>query len=154
MNEVTFRTATLADKPILIELEQKVIDAERPFNHLIKPKGAAYYDLDLLLSGQESYLVVAEINEEIIGSGYAQIRVSKQSLNHARHSYLGFMYVSPQFRGRGINKKLINFLLDWSRQQSVSDVYLDVYDGNEGAVRAYEKAGFVKSLVEMKLSLR
>ena len=153
MNEITFRKASLADKAILIALEQAVIEAERPYNKALKSSGASYYDLEQLLTAADSYLVVAEINAQVVGTGYAQIRVSKQSLVHERHGYLGFMFVSPQFRGRGINNKLINLLLEWSRQQGVSDIYLDVYEGNEAAVRAYEKVGFVKSLVEMKLCL-
>jgi GNAT superfamily N-acetyltransferase len=63
------------------------------------------------------------------------------------------MYVEPEYRGFGINKLIIENLIDWSKEQGVFDLYLDVYDGNHAAIRAYEKVGFIKSLVEMKINI-
>ena len=63
------------------------------------------------------------------------------------------MYVSPEYRGLGINKHIIDRLIDWSKQQGVMDFYLDVYAENEAAIRAYEKVGFAKSMIEMKINL-
>jgi GNAT superfamily N-acetyltransferase len=97
--------------------------------------------------------MVAELNDEIIGSGYAQIRESKQSLKHHKHSYLSFMYVARNRRGLGINGMIIENLISWSKEKGVYDLYLDVYDRNNAAIRAYEKVGFTKSLVEMKMNL-
>ena len=44
-------------------------------------------------------------------------------------------------------------LIDWSKTKGIVDFYLDVNDGNNAAMRAYEKAGVTKSLVEMKLNI-
>ena len=153
MKNLILRKAGLKDRSTLLNLEQKVIEAERPFDSAIKPANTIYYDMDNLLQSQNSYLVVAELNDEIIGTGYAQIRTSKGSANHAKHSYLGFMYVSPNHRGLGINKKIIAKLMDWSKGQGVHDYYLDVYVDNIAAIRAYEKTGFVKSMVSMKMNV-
>lgn len=35
------------------------------------------------------HLVVAELNHEIIGSGYARIENAKPYLQHPKHAYLG-----------------------------------------------------------------
>lgn len=153
MEEIRLRKASSRDEFILLEFEQKVIEAERPYNSTVKSVGAFYYDLDNLLTSNKSHLLVAEVKGKVIGSGYAQIRASKQSLTHDIHSYLGFMYVVPEYRGRGINKRIVESLIQWSKSQGVSDCYLDVYNENKAAIRAYEKAGFVKSMIEMKLSL-
>ena len=157
MKNVTFRRALITDKDALLGLEQSVIEAERPFNSTIKPPGfnkeATYYDLDNLLTDDASHLLVAELQGLIIATGYAQIRTSKASLIHSKHAYLGFMYVAPEHRGLGINKMIIERLIKWSKTQTVTDVYLDVYNDNEAAIKAYEKVGFVKSLVEMKINL-
>jgi len=154
LEEIIYRKASLNDQALLLGLEQKVIEAERPYNSTIKENDAAYYDLNSLLTATNSYLIVAEIEGRIIGSGYAQVRPSKKSLKHVFHSYLGFMYVDPLCRGKGVNKQIIETLIEWSKGQGVEDFYLDVYEGNDSAIRAYEKVGFVKSLVEMKLNLR
>lgn len=153
MKDLNIRKAILEDQAYLLNLEQKVVEAERPFNSAIKSEGAVYYDLTSLLTDDVSRVVVAEANGHIIGTGYAQIRESKKSLQHCKHSYLGFMYVEPEYRGLGINKLIMDELMDWSKEQGVYDFYLDVYDGNDAAIRAYEKVGFSKSLVEMKINL-
>jgi len=153
LKNLIIRKALLKDQATLLSLEQEVIEAERPYNSTLKFKDAAYYDLDYLLIDKASHLIVAELKDKIIATGYAQIRASKQSLNHTRHAYLGFMYVAAEYRGLGINKSIMGTLIDWSKEQGVSDVYLDVYDGNDAAIRAYEKVGFVKSMVEMKINM-
>ena len=153
MKDLNIRKALVNDRAYLLSLEQKVIEAERPYNATLKSKDAVYYDLTSLLIDDASHLVVAEANGQIIGTGYAQVRDSKQSLQHSKHSYLGFMYVEPEFRGLGINKLIMENLMTWSKEQGILDFYLDVYDENSAAIRAYEKVGFSKSLVEMKINL-
>jgi len=153
LKDLNIRKALLEDQAYLLNLEQKVVEAERPYNSTIKSESAVYYDLNSLLTDDASFVVVAEANDQIIGTGYAQIRESKKSLKHSKHSYLGFMYVEPEYRGLGINKLIMDNLIGWSKEQGVFDFYLDVYDGNDAAIRAYEKVGFSKSLVEMKINL-
>ena len=68
-------------------------------------------------------------------------------------AYLGFMFVREEHRGQGINKLIIQGLVDWTRTKGVNEMRLEVYDGNEAAVKAYEKAGFTKNLVEMRIRL-
>ena len=152
-NILNFREAKINDIPKLLELEQCVVEAERPFNASIKSEGAYYYDLEQLITSDNALLLVVEIGNEIAATGYAQIRDSKPSLVHEQHSYLGFMYVSPQFRGQGINSILIEKLIEWSKLKGVNTFYLDVYSENQSAIKAYEKVGFKSSLVEMKLTL-
>ena len=147
------RDATLDDLPKLLELEQQVVAYERSFNTSLKLKDAYYYDLPHLISSDDARLLVTEESSNIVGTGYAQIRESKKSLVHARHSYLGFMYVSPDYRGKGINQKIITELITWSQSKSIKDFYLDVYSQNESAIRAYQKVGFEPIVTEMKLSL-
>ena len=150
---MNFREATSQDIPRLLELEQCVVEAERPFNASIKSGTAIYYDLDDLVMSNKALLLVLEEDDNIVATGYAQIRPSKVSLAHEHHSYLGFMYVAPSHRGQGINAALIEQLVAWSKRQGVTDFYLDVYAQNESAIKAYEKVGFKSSMVEMKLSL-
>ena len=153
MEKISLRKASIKDEPVLLEFEQQVLEAERPYNASIKLSGASYYDLRDLLTSDNSYLVVAEVGGVIVGSGYAQIRTSKQSLVHDLHSYLGFMYVVPECRGQGVNQKIIEELTRWSKSLGITDCYLEVYSENESAISAYHKGGFVESMVEMKLHL-
>jgi len=148
-----FRAASLGDLPQLRNLEQKVIEAERPFNSSIKDSGAYYYDIEQLILNEQSYMLVAESQGEIVATGYAKIMASKPSLSHENHSYLGFMYVKPEYRGQALNKQVAVRLINWSRDNGATDLYLDVYSENDAAIKAYLKAGFSPSIIEMKLSL-
>ena len=154
-SKVKYRSARIEDLAILQDMEQAVINAERPFNQDIKQGLQRYYNLEALIRNKSSNLLVAESYNDktptIIASGYADIRESKSYLKHERHSYLGFMYVAPDQRGSGVIQTLINRLKTWSIEQGVNDFYLDVYAHNTAAIRAYEKLGFQASMIEMKL---
>lgn len=50
--------------------------------------------------------------------------------------------VSPAHRGRGAGLRMMRLLIDWSVQQQVRQLYLQVVDGNEPANRLYAKLGF------------
>lgn len=148
-----FREAKLSDLPRLRELEQQVVQAERPFDEDIKAGEPHYYDIEELIRSANSYLLVCEHEEEIIATGYTQIRESRQSLAHAVHAYLGFMYVSPDWRGQSLNKRILERLQTWSEEHGARHLYLEVYSANAAAIRAYQKVGFEPCLLEMKLSL-
>ncbi|WP_247686903.1 GNAT family N-acetyltransferase [Pseudoalteromonas luteoviolacea] len=152
-HHIHFRAATLEDKAALLNLEQAVVDAERPYNNQIKAD-AHYYDLDKLLQSEQASVQVAECNNQIIATGYVQIRLSKQSLEHEQHGYLGFMFVSPEFRGQGLNQKITQRLIDWAESKGIYDFYLDVYNDNQAAINAYQKLGFKPSLLEMKVNTK
>ncbi len=149
--ELILREATNSDLPVLRELEQRVIEAERPFDASIRNDETHYYDLCDLISNQDSCLVVAEESNEIVGTGYAQIRASKEAFTHERHTYLGFMYVATEHRGKGINSQVMSYLVQWSKSKGITDLYLNVYHQNESAIKAYEKSDFEPCLLEMKL---
>ncbi|MCC5809270.1 MAG: GNAT family N-acetyltransferase [Ectothiorhodospiraceae bacterium] len=153
LDGLILREAKTADYPSLVALEQKVIDAERPYNESLKEKDAYYYDIEKLISDPDSRLVVGEVSGDIVATGYVQVRPSKPALGHDNHGYLGFMYVAEQYRGLGLNKVILQDLVSWGQQRQVTDFYLDVYVENNSAVRAYEKFGFRGSLLEMKLKL-
>lgn len=153
MNPVTFRSATLSDLPALYEFEQGIIDAERPFDPTLKSSHINYYDLKELIVTKSAEVVVAEIDGEVVASGYANILDAKEYQKHERYAYLGFMFVKPEYRGRGIIKQILIQLKSWSLSQGINEIRLEVYEDNDSAVRAYEKAGFKKHLVEMRMQL-
>jgi GNAT superfamily N-acetyltransferase len=154
MEEVTIRRAEHGDLDRLLEFEQAIIETERPFNVTIRDgEDVHYYDLAELVALPNAYVVVAEVDSKIVGSGYARIDESEPYLKHRKHSYLGFMYVMPEHRGKGVNKKVVDALEAWSRSQGVTEIRLEVYDANDPAMRAYEKSGYEKLTVWMRKSL-
>lgn len=151
--EIILRQAVPADLPTLLTFEQNIIAAERPFDTTLQEGYISYYDLEKMLHADDAFIVVAVFNNTLIASGYAQIKNSDVFLKHKRHAYLGFMYVVPEHRGKGVSKKIIKSLIAWCRQHDITELRLDVYDKNTTAIKAYEKAGFTKHLVEMRMGI-
>ncbi len=151
MEQIITRRASIKELEILLGFEQEIIKAERPFDPTLKDGEIHYYDIAYMIEATDVEVVVAEAAGEIIGSGYARIQDSKVYVKYPKHAYLGFMYVKPQYRGKGVNKMIIDALKQWSNEQGITELRLEVYDDNTSAVRAYEKTGFTKLLVQMRL---
>jgi RimJ/RimL family protein N-acetyltransferase len=147
------RKATLDDVPVLLEFEQGLIFAERPMDSTIKDGKISYYDVSEFIKNDDSVLYVVELNHEIVASGYAKIKPDRHYLKHEKQGYLGFMFVPVTHRGKGYNKLIINALTDWCKKQGVFEIRIDVYDVNNSAIKAYEKAGFKKHLITMRMNL-
>ena len=63
------------------------------------------------------------------------------------------MYVKPEFRGKGVIQNIIETLLQWSKNRGLEEARLEVYNDNVNAIKAYEKVGFKKHMIEMKMYL-
>ncbi|WP_462255517.1 N-acetyltransferase family protein [Ferruginibacter sp.] len=150
MKQIIIRKAVMTDLERLLEFEQGVIAAERPFDPTLKKGKINYYDIEKMIAAADVEIVVAELDGEIIGSGYARIEDAKPYLQHQQHAYLGFMYVDPNHRGKGVNKKIIDALVEWCNLQNITELRLDVYQSNEDAIKAYEKVGFIKHMIAMR----
>ena len=137
MKNITIRVALKSEKETLLNFEQKVVEAERPYNRNIKAENSLYYDMDNLLTCEMTKLIVAEHDNKIIATGYIQIRQSKKSLQHAQHGYLGFMYVATEFRGLGLNKKIMDNLIHWARTKGITDFYLEELKKIKRGVQRY-----------------
>lgn len=153
MSEIKIRKASIVDLGQLLVFEQSLIKTERPFDSTVKPDPVNYYDLKAMLDSPNIQVVVAEINNKIIASGYARINKSKEYLKHSHHAYLGFMYVVPEYRGQGINRKIIDVLKNWAAAQNITEFRLEVYYDNAPAIKAYEKIGFSRHSLEMRFNL-
>ncbi|MGB0495350.1 MAG: GNAT family N-acetyltransferase [Kangiellaceae bacterium] len=153
MKNILIRTAVLKDLEILLDFEQGIIEYERPMVVDMITEKFHYYDLKEMIESENSVVVVAEVDGKLVASGYAKIKKSKHYLTHECHAFLGFMFVDPEFRGQGINNKIIDELGRWSKSKGIKVAYLTVFAENDSAIRAYEKQGFEKEVIEMRLGL-
>lgn len=147
------RKAQLEDLDVLQEFKMGLIQAELPMDPTIKEDTTSYYDLAEFITSDVSELFVVEFNSEIVASGYAKIMEDRPYLKHDKQGYLGFMFVPEKHRGNGYNKLLVDKLLAWCKERKIYEIRLDVYDVNEAALRAYQKAGFKNHLINMRLDI-
>ena len=62
---------------------------------------------------------------------------------HRETAHLGRVIIAPQMRGRGFAHDLVANVIQQARRLGASDLLLNVITGNEPAIRAYKRAGFV-----------
>lgn len=148
------RRAKIEELEKLLEFEQGIVVAERPMNPCLKEGEIHYYDLAKLIESDLCGVFVAELDGELIASGYALEKEAKDYLKHEKYAYLGFMYVMPEHRGKGVNQKILDALLDWAKVRNLTEIRLEVYSENASAIRAYQKAGFIPHLLEMRLEIK
>ncbi len=151
MHNITLRPATTQDLPTLLKFEQGIISDERPFDPTHKDETIHYYDLPAMIESPLVELIVAELDGIAVGSGYARLEKAKPYKKFEQFAYLGFMYVVPEHRGKGINAHVMGYLREWSKKQGVTELRLEVYCENEKAVRAYEKVGFMRYMYTMRM---
>lgn len=151
---VIIREALETEIEILLSFEKGIVEAERPFDTTLRAGEIHYYDLIELIKSENATVLVALINNEIVGSGYAKILEAKPFKTYDKYAYLGFMYVKPEFRGQGVNQQIVQALIDWSKSKHITEIRLDVYDENTIAKNAYLKANFKPVLLQMRLEVK
>ena len=145
------RPATVKDLPILLTFEEGIIKTERAFNTTLKEGEIHYYDLSKMIGNENAQVLVVEINSEIVASGFVQILDSEAFNKFDKYSSFRFMYVKESHRNKGLNKMILNGLIEWSDSKGIKEIKLNVYNENMPALNAYLKAGFKKTMVEMQL---
>lgn len=153
-NQIVIRKGVVEDLPKLLEFEQGIIEVERPFDVTLKDEKISYYDIHELILSPIADVIVAEMNGELVGSGYVLIKEAKDYFKHTQYGYLGFMFVAPEARGKGVNGLIIEEMKAWCKERGIYEVRLEVYSENKGAIRAYEKVGFVAQIVNMRVDIR
>jgi len=153
MNEVSLRIANLKDLETLLEFEQGVIEAERPLDPFLGAGELSYYNIPELISSHHIHFIVAVSNEKLVGSGYLRLENSNHYHKNPKHGYIGFVYVRPSFRGQRISNLILESLKYWAKEKELKELRLDVYSNNAAAIKAYERFGFTKSLVNMKIDI-
>lgn len=94
------RDANEADLKALYEFEEEIIYTERRFYSTLQDEDFHYYDFKDLIISQDVKIVVAEVDNEVVGSGFAQMKKAENYLKHAAYAYVGQLYVKPLHRGK------------------------------------------------------
>ncbi len=81
--------------------------------------------------------LIATLGDKAIGLSFAHCVADTENVAH-----LYSMWVDPVVRGLGIGRRLVEAVLDWSRERKARRVVLQVTEGNQAAVSLYQRAGF------------
>ncbi|GAB3398591.1 GNAT family protein [Schumannella luteola] len=139
---VTLRAATEADLDMLFAISSDLPTWEERNPHSPAPVTRAAWDargtLALNADPEESLHFVIDVDGEGVGS------VSLFDIDRlARHAEVGIS-LAPGFRGRGIGTAAIGLFAEFAfERRNLRRLHLQAIASNAGAIRAYERAGFV-----------
>lgn len=88
---------------------------------------------------QNGYYLVAEIKNEIVGGAGIAPLVGDINIWELQK-----MYISKEYRGEGIGRKLIQECIELARNKEIKQLYLETLDSMKEANILYQKFGFKK----------
>jgi ribosomal protein S18 acetylase RimI-like enzyme len=104
----------------------------------IKPK---LISEDPIVQQSPIHVVFGAFHENDLVGIMAYFREERHKLRH--RGKVTQVYVSPDYRGQGIAKRLLKDLVDYAfAQPEIEVLTLEVVDSNKAAVRVYESVGF------------
>jgi len=91
------------------------------------------------------------------GGRYEWIKVANRRVGFLAYAveaeadrlHLSKLYLLPEYHGRGIGHQTLRRVQAFGRGQALREIYLYVFRGNELAIRAYQRAGFVISRTDI-----
>lgn len=93
------------------------------------------------LAEKQGFLLVAKSRSKLVGFIYATISSRPVEITRTIGS-INDLYVLPEYRGRGMGRKLMAECLSKLKDAKVEVVYIRVLVENKIAISLYEKLGF------------
>jgi len=97
-----------------------------------------------VLTSTEHHLFVAEIEQRLVGLiEFRVIAVADHSPVVARHFVaIDSLIVTDGYQRRGMGRRLMHAVEQWSADHSIATIELNVYAFNHPAIRLYEELGY------------
>jgi len=152
------RFADTRDIPGMIELLKQVGEV----HHVIRPdlfrSGAQKYnetDLTALLADPSRPILIADIDGQVAGYAFCILQVTENNpvLCDRRVLYIDDICVDENRRGRGIATALYEKVLEYAKTIGCHSVTLNVWCGNDSAMKFYEKCGMKPQKIGMETIL-
>ena len=138
------RLATEKDIPRINDLLRQVLGVHynaRP--DLFKERTKKYTDEELkgILNTPDTPVFVAE-EERVVGYVFCQIlKTGNSVLKPVKTLYIDDLCVDEKERGKGIGGELYRYALAYAKEQNCYNLTLNVWAGNDSALKFYEKCG-------------
>ena len=152
------RFAEIRDIPGMIDLLQQVGEV----HHQIRPdlfrSGAQKYDeaaLEALLKDPDRPILCAVEDGKLLGYCFCILQITKDDpvLCDRKVLYIDDLCVDETMRGKGVAKVLYEKTLAYARSLHCHAVTLNVWCGNTGAMKFYEKCGLKPQKIGMETIL-
>lgn len=152
------RRAVPADIPDILRLLVQVCNVHQDIRpDIFKRDGVKYTENDLktLLSDESRPVWCAVGEDKFLGYCFCQWQESPGgSVGYARKElYIDDLCVDEDARGRGVATALFRYVTDIAKSEGADFLTLNVWRGNDSALRFYEKMGMTARKITMDLPL-
>ena len=155
----TIRKASKQDIPRIIHLLHQV----NMVHHVIRPDLFKPYttkyseqELEAMLNDDNNPIFVFDEDGEVQGYAFCQItEVSNhQLLEDVKSLYIDDICVDEKARGKHVGKSLYEYVHDYARSIGCNNITLNVWEGNEPALRFYQNMGMKVRKTTMEVVLK
>lgn len=101
------------------------------------------------IRARKNYFIVAMDGTKIIGYAFARLQKDRHN-SKILFGHLTQIYVSPNYRGKGVSDKLWEDILNWFKIKKVNFLQLFVTINNHHAINLYKKWGFKSHIIFMR----
>ena len=132
------RPLTMCDKETYLRMAREFYATDAVLIHIGEEHFLSTFD-ELMRSDEYAICYIFELDGETVG--YSLLAKTYSQEAGGLVLWIEEIYVSPEFRGRGIGKEFFAFLLE-NKPRDVKRLRLEVERENEGAVKLYRSFGF------------
>lgn len=155
---MTIRRAESRDIPGMISLLYQVGGVHHDIRpDIFRPHAIKYTpeELEAILRDEAKPIFIYDIDGFVAGYCFCQHREYRNStvLTDRKELYIDDLCVDEHVRGRGIAKALYAHVCDYAKSCGCAFITLNVWNGNDGAMKFYEKAGMTKRSITMEAKL-
>ena len=150
------RKATNNDIPAIAELyREQFREMAKLIPDFIKEGDQSIEFLEKTISNDDSDILVYENYGIVVGFILLQAKERPvfDFMLPGKYCYIMDVIVTENSRGKGFGTALMNSAKDWTKEQNCSFINLDVLVNNHGAIKLYEKLGFIPKAQEMYCKL-
>ena len=151
--ETAFRLARRSDLPAIVRLladDELGSQRERYEDPLPQAYYAAFEQIEV---DPNHELVVAELNGEVIGTLHLMFLPSV-SFQGGLRAQIESVRIDKNYQNRGIGSEMMNWIINRAGERGAYVVQLTSHQSRTDAHRFYERLGFKRSHLGMKLSLK
>lgn len=144
---LNIRQAKEKDIPAILDLLSQILEVHAVLRPDLFISGTRKYteaDLKEILADQNRPVFVAEEEGRVLGYCFCIIERTEKGNNHreSKTLYIDDLCVDEKHRGRQIGRKLTEFAIAFAREIQCYDITLNVWEGNDTALRFYQRNGF------------
>ena len=114
------------------------------------------YDLSEKLNNDLAPVYVAvDDNDDVLGYAFCELREPPfaNTMRYRKTLFIDDLCVDEVSRGQRIGEALFRFVIDEAKRLGCAEVTLNVWEGNDGAKRFYEKMGMSPKEIMMEYIL-